>query len=180
MADTVLEHPIKTVVAKFSWKSTCCHILYWRREQVWANDTCLMIQLLYLIMVMRAIIIISNLASHHMPDTVLSISHYFMKSSYNSLGQCYYPHFTDKEVVLVIKNLLANAGDLRDTSSLPGSGRSPGRGHSNPFQYSCLENPMDRGAWWATVHGVTKSQTWLKWLSMYTHCSEETKSFATV
>ena len=41
------------------------------------------------------------------------------------------------------------------------------RGHDNPLQYSCLENPMDRGAWWATVHGVTKSQTWLKWLSMH-------------
>ena len=64
------------------------------------------------------------------------------------------------------KNLLANAGDLRDTSSLPGSGRSPGRGHSNPFQYSWLENPMDRGAWWAAVLGVAKSQTRLKRLSM--------------
>ena len=52
-----------------------------------------------------------------------------------------------------------------DTSSLPGSGRSPGRGHSNPFQYSWLENPMDRGAWWATVLGVAKSQTRLKRLS---------------
>ena len=47
-------------------------------------------------------------------------------------------------------------------------GRSPGGGHDNPLQYSCLENPMDRGAWWATVHGVTKSQTWLKWLSTHT------------
>ena len=48
-----------------------------------------------------------------------------------------------------------------DTSSIPGSGRSPGEGNGNPFQYSYLENPMDRGAWWATVHGVTKSQTQL-------------------
>ena len=46
-------------------------------------------------------------------------------------------------------------------------GRSPGGGHGNPLQYSCLENPMDRGAWWATVDGVTKSQTQLKWLSMH-------------
>ena len=46
--------------------------------------------------------------------------------------------------------------------SIPGSGRSPGGGHSNPLQYSCLENPMDRGAWWATVHGVAKSRTRLK------------------
>ena len=55
----------------------------------------------------------------------------------------------------------ANAGDIRDTSSIPESERSVGGGHGNPFQYSCLENPMDRGAWLSTVHGVTKSQTQL-------------------
>ena len=60
---------------------------------------------------------------------------------------------------LVVKNLPAYAGDMRDKSSIPGSGRFPGRGHGNPLQYSCLENPMDRGAWWAPVHRVTKSQT---------------------
>ena len=65
-------------------------------------------------------------------------------------------------VALVVKNLPANAGDIRDTRSVPGSGRSPGGGHGNPLQYSCLENPMDRGAWWATVQGVVKSQTQLK------------------
>ena len=59
------------------------------------------------------------------------------------------------------KNPPANAGDARDVGSTPGSGRSPGREHGNPLQYSCLENSMDRGAWWATVHGVTKSRTWL-------------------
>ena len=59
----------------------------------------------------------------------------------------------------MIKNLPAIAGDVRDTGSIPGSGRSPGRGHGHPLQYSCLENPMDRGAWWATVHRVAKSQT---------------------
>ena len=63
------------------------------------------------------------------------------------------------QVVLAVKNLTANAGDLRDVSSISESGRSPGGGHGNPLQYSCLENPMDRGAWWAIVHGVTKSQT---------------------
>ena len=51
-----------------------------------------------------------------------------------------------------------NAGDSRDAGSIPGLGRSPGEGHSNPLQYSCLNNSMDRGAWWATVHGVTQSQ----------------------
>ena len=54
------------------------------------------------------------------------------------------------------KNLPANAGDIRDAGSIPGWGRSPGGGHGNPLQYSCLENSMDRAAWWATVHGVTK------------------------
>ena len=71
------------------------------------------------------------------------------------------------QVALVVKNLPANAGDIRDMGSIPGSGRSPGGGHGNPLQYSCRQNHMDRGAWWATVHSVTKSQTWLKWLSKY-------------
>ena len=53
----------------------------------------------------------------------------------------------------------ANARDLRDAGSILGSGRSPGGGHGNPFQYCCLENPMDRRDWWATVHGVTQSRT---------------------
>ena len=59
----------------------------------------------------------------------------------------------------MVKNPPANAGDVRDTDSIPGSGRSPGEGHGNPLQYSCLENPMDRGAWWATLHGVAKNRT---------------------
>ena len=54
------------------------------------------------------------------------------------------------------KNLLANVEDIRDVGLIPGSGRSPGGGHGNPLQYSCLENTTDRGAWWAIVHGVTK------------------------
>ena len=62
-------------------------------------------------------------------------------------------------VALVVKNPPANAGDVRDTGSIPGSGRSPAGRHGNLFQYSCLENPMARGAWWATVHRVTQSQT---------------------
>ena len=56
---------------------------------------------------------------------------------------------------LVVKNLPANAGDIRDAGLIPGWGRSPGEGNGKPLQYSCLGNPMDRGAWWATVHGVT-------------------------
>ena len=60
-------------------------------------------------------------------------------------------------MVLVVKNLSANAGDIRDVGSIPGWVRSPGGGHSNPLQYFCLENPMDGGSWWATVCGVAKS-----------------------
>ena len=70
------------------------------------------------------------------------------------------------QVVLVVKNLPANVGDIKDLGSIPGLGRSPGGGHGNPLQYSCLENPMDRGAWQATVHGVAKIWTQLKRLSM--------------
>ena len=70
---------------------------------------------------------------------------------------------------LVVKNPPANAGDIRDVDSIPGLGRSPGGGYGNLLQYSCLENPMDRGAWWVTVHGVTKSRTQLKQLSMHAY-----------
>ena len=58
----------------------------------------------------------------------------------------------------MVKNLPTNAEDAEDMGSIPGSGRSPGIGNGNPLQYSCLENSMDRGAWWATVHGVSKRQ----------------------
>ena len=70
---------------------------------------------------------------------------------------------------LAVKNPPADAGDIRDVGLIPGSGRSPGGGHGNPLQYSCLENPMDRGAWRAAVHGIAKSQTRLKRLSTYEH-----------
>ena len=67
----------------------------------------------------------------------------------------------DSYVALVVKKPSASAGDIRDLGLIPGWGRSPGGGHDNPLQYSCLENPMDRGAWWAIVHGLTKNQTQL-------------------
>ena len=71
-------------------------------------------------------------------------------------------------VALVEKDTPANAGDVRDAGSIPGSGRSPGEGHGNPLQCSCLENPMDRGACRATVHGVVvvKNRTGLKQLGI--------------
>ena len=78
------------------------------------------------------------------------------------------------QVVLVVKKLSANAGDVRVTGSIPGLGRSPRGGHGNPLQYSCLENPMDREAWWATVPGVAKSWTWLKRLSTAQHIQSKT------
>ena len=74
------------------------------------------------------------------------------------------------EVALVVKNLPADAGDTGDVDSTSGLGRSPGRGHGNPLQYSCLENSIDGGAWWATVHGVTKS--WTQWKRLSPHMWE--------
>ena len=74
-------------------------------------------------------------------------------------------------MALLVKNLPANAGDVRGASLIPGSGRSPGGGHDNPLQYSCLENPMDRGPWRATVHRVAKSQTRLNDLARTCICN---------
>ena len=71
----------------------------------------------------------------------------------------YHIFFRDSQVVLVVKNPTANSGDIRDTGSVLETGRFPGGVHSNPLQYSCLESITDRKAWWAMVHGVTKSQT---------------------
>ena len=74
-------------------------------------------------------------------------------------------HKWASQVALVVKNLPANSRDTRDAGLIPESGRSPGGGNGNPLQYSCLENPIDRGAWQATVHEVAKSRTRPKWLS---------------
>ena len=76
-----------------------------------------------------------------------------------------HPRWKASQVVLVVKNLPAKEGDKSDMGSIPGWGRSPGGGHGNPLQHSCLENPMERGAWRATVHGAAKSQTRLKQLT---------------
>ena len=72
-------------------------------------------------------------------------------------------------MTLVVKNLSANEGDIRDLGLIPRFGRSPVGGHGNLFKYSCLGNPMDRGAWWATVHGIANSWAQLKRQSMHTH-----------
>ena len=84
---------------------------------------------------------------------------------YSSLGV---PRDRASQVALVVRNPSASAGDMRHVGSIPGSGRPPGGGHDNPLQCSCLENPVDRGAWWATLHRVTKSCTLLKQHSTHT------------
>ena len=68
-----------------------------------------------------------------------------------------YADLRASQVALVVKNLTASARDLRDADLIPGSGRSPGEEYGNPLQYSCLENPIGRGAWQCTVHGIAKS-----------------------
>ena len=80
-----------------------------------------------------------------------------------------YALYWTSQVALVVKNLPANAGDVRDAGSIPESERFPGGGHGNPLQCSCLKNPVDRGAWWATIHRVAKSWIRLKWLGVRTH-----------
>ena len=99
----------------------------------------------------------------------------FFKESKNTNLKQYTHSYRASQVVLVLKNLPANAGDVRNVGLIPGLGRFPGGGHGNPLQYSCRENPIDRGAWWATVHRVAKSQIQLKQLSSamhsYGHCS---------
>ena len=84
----------------------------------------------------------------------------------------------------MVKSPPVNAGDVKDTGSNTELERFPGGGHDNPFQYSCLENPTDRGAWWATVYRVTKSWTWLKRVNVHTRilvtakCGSEGKARA--
>ena len=96
---------------------------------------------------------------------LLYINTFFSNFRVNELADCYcrgVPGCT------VAKNLLATVGEARDMGSISGSGRSLGVGNSNPFQYTFLGNSMDRGAWWATDHGVTKS--WIQLIDwVYTH-----------
>ena len=82
---------------------------------------------------------------------------------------CRYTVRGASQVMPVVKNLPTHSGDVRDMGSIPGSGRSPGGWHGNLLRYFCLENSMDKGAWWVTVHRVTKSQTQQKQLRMHAH-----------
>ena len=104
---------------------------------------------------------ITLLLTEHTPDIPLPVpktGHF----SFSPLGL----HMGASQVALMVKNLPASAGDLRDMGLIPESGRSPGGGNGNPFQFSCLKNPMDRGAWQAQSIGY-HSQKWLKQFSMY-------------
>ena len=83
-------------------------------------------------------------------------------------------------MVLVVKSPPANAGDKRDAGSIPTSGRAPVGRQGNPLQYSSLKNPMDRGAWWATVHRVAKSQIQIKQLSTHAHTTDYFKYVRTI
>ena len=95
------------------------------------------------------------------------VRHYFKPTKYsNHKFRRTYFHTWSSQVALVVENPPANAGDIGDEASTPGSGRCPVGGHCNPLQYCCLENPMDRGDWWAKVQRVAKSQTWLNQLRM--------------
>ena len=87
----------------------------------------------------------------------------------------YLVEFRASQVALVVKNPPANAGNVRDAGLIPGWGRSPGEGYGNSLQCSWLENPMDRGTWWATVHRVAKSWIQLKWLTTHAHRLNESK-----
>jgi len=80
----------------------------------------------------------------------------------------------------VVKNPPANTGDIRDVVSIPGLGRCPGGGNGNPLQYSCLENPMNRGTWQATVLRITRSQTQLKQLNMHSTTNPQLTLFSMV
>ena len=95
------------------------------------------------------------------PGTQFYLLSSFPKGNHYPKFGVYHPYayFRASQVVLVVKNLAASAGDTRGLGSIPGSRRSPGGGHGNPLQSSCLENPMDRGAWESTVHGL---QSWTR------------------
>ena len=101
----------------------------------------------------------------------------FFKESKNTHLKQYMHSYRASQVVLVLKNLPANAGNV---GLIPGLGKFPGGRHGNPLQYSCLENPMDRRAWQATVHWITKSQTWPKWLSMHSVHGDEIYSMENI
>ena len=97
-----------------------------------------------------------NLNKSYNLNTLYQVMFFFKKISILYIDEIYILIIWVSQVA-VVKNPPANGEDTEDTDLIPGSGKFPGGGDGNPLQYSCLENPMDRGAWWATVHGVAKS-----------------------
>ena len=92
----------------------------------------------------------------------------WLQSIGSQRARYYWSDWTCTHIYRASQVMRANAGDIRDVGLIPGPKDSPGEGHGKPLQYSCLENPMNRGVWQATVHGVAKSQTWLTQLSTHT------------
>jgi len=117
------------------------------------------------IYVCHGVIIRTHSLESKNPGFKYSLVSYWLYSFWQLFTYCK-PWFPLSQVALVVKNLPANAGDKRDVGWISELERSPRGGYGNPLQYSCLENPMDRGAWEATVHRVTKSWTRLKQRSM--------------
>ena len=113
------------------------------------------------IYVCHGVIIRTHSLESNNPGFKYSLVSYWLYSFWQLFTYCK-PWFPLSQVVLVVKNLSANAGDKRDVGSISELERTPRGGYGNPLQYSCLENPMDRGTWEATVHRVTKSWTRLK------------------
>ena len=111
------------------------------------------------------IMLVSDLQHESAIIIHMSPSNNFLK---NGIFRVFCTWDLSSHVELVVKNLPANAGDAGDMGLVLGLRRSPGGGYSNPLQYSWLESPVDRGAWQATVHRVTKGWTWLKWLQINT------------
>ena len=105
---------------------------------------------------------IPPLSANHLPIFMIPLIPTLLPSSPEScISHILISLSEASQVALVVKNLPVNAGDNRDMGLISGLGRSPGEGNGNPLQYSCLENTMNGEAWWATVHGVAKSQTQL-------------------
>ena len=99
----------------------------------------------------------SNLSLLHWQSDSLPLSHQGSPIIYLCISK-----YQASQVVLLVKNPITNEGDLRVVGLIPGLGRSSGGGHGNQLQYFCLKNPMDRGAWWATIHRVANNRTRLK------------------
>ena len=117
----------------------------------------------------KLVLLLSFIIQHKICFTDVKVNYYFNNSQVIQNSYCHFPQSIIQTIVKLFpggsdgKASVYNVGDL---GSIPGSGRSPGEGNGHPLQYYCLENPMDRGAWWATVHGVAKSRTRL---SNFTH-----------